>query len=171
MYTAEVMQHDDTDNTRIHLLFHLRSIHTGMIVIQQLLKESQPPCFEVLSSSEDLIHVLHVLGIVRVQLSQRRRVYTASRLHITSTSLHFLCQFLHLSCHQSTQTVLPVINTEECVTCNQHWGVSVLPVITQTVCYVASAFNKSFIHQSHAQRVNKEKTLETNQKISDLVCL
>ena len=100
---------------RIHLLSDLRSIHTCMVVIQQLLKERQSPRFKLLCSAKDLVHVLHVLGIVRVQLVQRQRVVTASGLHIASTSFHLLSMLLHLSPVDTCCTVCfisPIIKYE-----------------------------------------------------------
>jgi len=90
---------------RTDILCDLCSIKTGMVVTQQLLEKRQPPCFKVLSSSEDFIHVLHVFCIVCVQLVQWHCVGIACGLYVTPTSLDFLCHLLHLPHHQATRTV------------------------------------------------------------------
>jgi len=64
--TAYVKQCGD-DNRR-DVLCDLRGVHAGMVVIQHLLEEHQSLGFKLLGSREDLVHVLHVLGVVRVQL-------------------------------------------------------------------------------------------------------
>jgi len=84
------------------ILCDLRGIDTGVVVLHQFLEEHQSLSLEVLGSGEDLVHVLHVLGIVCIELGQRRRVDGARCLDLTTTSVHFLRQLLHLTpCHHS----------------------------------------------------------------------
>jgi len=39
-----------------------------MVVIEQVLEECEPLGLKLLCSGKDLVHILHILGIVRVEL-------------------------------------------------------------------------------------------------------
>ena len=59
---------DDMSIQRADVLCHLSSVDTGMVVIEQVLEECEPLGLKLLCSGKDLVHILHILGIVRVEL-------------------------------------------------------------------------------------------------------
>ena len=63
---------------------------------EDLLEEGQPLRLHLLALFEDDRHVLHVLGVVRVDLVQRRFVLFARPLYLLLGLLHALLQLPHL---------------------------------------------------------------------------